>query len=439
MILRHDDHVGHGTSNAPDEFLHQVDLASEIVDSLRLGDHPRLTHQTLRGLLGLILLHLGLLTKNPRLNQRASRLVSVIANPVSHGARFAESVSSSVTSTSLSLVADIRLADPRLVINEHFPSLAARSMFRFSSFPRLAAAWRLRRSAELRGAATENLAWLYREYLFLAQAIRYSCARELLSTWPRGAVVLTDFDRAAYTRPWVWAARTCGYPLATLFHGSPNAANYLPLLAEYALLWGTAQEEWIRAHAPSATPVVVGRADLPETTVRLNPVKRVLICHSREVLSSHETEAIVSVIARLDARTVLRLHPTSDENGLTDGWERIAAKADDVQVSRLSLLDELGPHDLVICVSSSSAVEALAVGIPAIVIADDARVLPCDLDVIRDNSAEVLEEMSQRSGHRLDGTITILSRKLVDCTGAEASSRLDAALLTIASRSGATK
>jgi hypothetical protein len=118
---------------------------------------------------------------------------------------------------------------------------------------------------------------------------------------------------------------------------------------------------------------------------------------------------------------------------LDERWQKVAGFAHDIVVSRGSFVSSVCNSDLVICVASSSAVEAIAVGVAAIVIADDSRILPSDLEAIRSASPEVLHEFatqvraSTASTPHLDNLVS----QILEATGTRASHLLDSALVKI--------
>ncbi|MBC7594103.1 MAG: hypothetical protein H7288_09220 [Kineosporiaceae bacterium] len=156
-------------------------------------------------------------------------MVFVVSNPVAHGARLAKAVQKWTAGSAVLTVADARFADPSLQIDAGFPGISARSLAPISSLRNLAFALHLRRrlpSGELlRGSSN----CFYREYLFVAQAIRYRTLFSEVGNLSPSTVALADFDRAAYSRPWIWAAESAGLVTAMLVHGSPTVANYVPL------------------------------------------------------------------------------------------------------------------------------------------------------------------------------------------------------------------
>jgi hypothetical protein len=111
----------------------------------------------------------------------------------------------------------------------------------------------------------------------------------------------------------------------------------------------------------------------------------------------------------------------------------VASLAQDIVVSRGSFVSSLGSSDLVVCVASSSAVEAIAAGVPAVVIADDSRSLPSDLEAIRSSSREVLREFAAQDGVTVASTphLDTLASQILEATGARAGHLVDVALVQI--------
>lgn len=360
--------------------------ARAIVESLGRGDHVGLDRQRLRGAVGLVALLCGCAT--PTVRTPTARMLFIVANPVAHGARLAASVTAALPDGSI-VVSDHRLAEPQISRGADFPSLAARSLVPVVSPARLRRALRLRRFRPHAPAARSRL---FAEYLFLAQSIRFDAAADALHQGATRAI-LVDYDRHAYTWPWVAAAKKAGVRVATLVHGTPNRTNYLPVLADDVLAWGEIQETWLRRNGVDATIHLVGRPDVAETRSSLRAPARLVISQSAEVLSDAEVERLRhrASLARAESmQVVLRLHPSVSAEHLDRQWRLVADACDVTTAGRGSLSDEVTDRDVVIVIESSSAMDAIAAGARAEVLADAARDLPADLEaVVRAKQSEV--------------------------------------------------
>lgn len=361
----------------------------------------------------------------------------VVNNPVAHGAKFSSAITRHIVSQSVSLVADQRFSDSTLAVDVSFPGISASSLSTETNFRRLAFGMALRRRLPRGTRFLGSSCRLYAEYLFIAQAVRYLAAKSLISRLQPHTLLLTDFDRAIYARPFVWAANAAGLTTATLMHGSPNLANYVPVLADYALLWGDAQLEWIERHSPGTKSIVVGRPEIDLIPVARRPAKRIVVCHSRERLSRTEALMLVTQLCAFREEgmaIVLRLHPTVTKAQLDQRWASVAELADVVVVGQSSLLSSLEASDVVVCVASSSAVEAVEFGVPTVVIADSDRPLPADLEAIRANSPALLDALKADGGaeQKLVGDqLVSLSAHLVAAVGEKAGGLLDDAISII--------
>lgn len=355
------------------------DDAHLIAASLRQGDHTRLDRKRVRGVVGWAALALGCMTP-ARVGSGSSSVRFVVANPVAHGARLGAAVARILPKAS-AVVTDHRLADEALTAGDHFPSLAPRSMPRIVTLSRLSAAFRLRRSLRAVPAADSRI---YAEYLFFAQAIRFAAARDVLN---RGTtrLVLVDFDRPAYSAPWVHAAKAAGITTATLVHGVPNEWNYLPVMADHVLVWGEVQERWLRDHGVGAGIHIVGRPDIGHAPLQESPTPRLVVSHSAESLSAAEVRRVRARIVRArdqGMEVLLRLHPSLPVDRMGDDWQRVAEAVDRVVSGSSSLSEDLGCGDVVVAITSSSVMDALAMGVRAEVLADPERPLPADLEVL---------------------------------------------------------
>ena len=119
--------------------------------------------------------------------------------------------------------------------------------------------------------------------------------------------------------------------------------------------------------------------------VEEQPLARVVICHSREVLSAYEAEQIrvlIAMIKRSGGKASLRLHPSASSSDLDARWQSIADLCDDVASGRGSLIESLSGADLVVSVCSTAVIDAITIGVRGLVIASPERELPADLEVI---------------------------------------------------------
>ncbi len=355
------------------------DDARLIAESLQQGDHTGLDRKLIRGVVGWAALVLGCVTPT-RTRDSRSPVRFVVANPVAHGARLGAAVAA-ILPEGATVVTDHRLAAHALTAGEDFPALAPQSMMRIATLSRLGSALRLRRRLKALPAGDSRV---FAEYLFLAQAIRFAAARDALIA-SGTKLVLVDFDRAAYTAPWIHGAKTAGIATATLVHGVPNEWNYLPVMADDVLVWGEVQAAWLRSHSTSAGIHIVGRPDVMHGPLLERHPAQLVVSHSAEQLSDGEVGRVRDRIVRARKQgmeVVLRLHPSVSEDRLGDDWRSVAEAADRVVSGTTSLSEGLGADDVVVAISSSSVMDALARGVRAEVLADPERPLPADLEVL---------------------------------------------------------
>ena len=369
-------------------------LAEEVADSLKIGDHLRHDRQLLRSMLGLVTLVMILL-RRPKIIQRLTTDVTlVISNPVAHGSRFAGAVLEALTNMRVDALGDRRLAQgPILREMSHFPSLTARSLNGSVNWGMLAYAIRIRKRAALVQRDYPTLTRLYLETLFLLQAIRYCLAENRVRELPANHLWIFDFDRHAYCRPLVWWANTAGRATVTLVHGSPNM-NYLPPLAGSILVWGATQMSWFREASPTTRTHPVGR---PEFGLSFPPCppRTLRIMHSLEKLTNGERGALLQVCEaarQLGMEVSLRLHPSAVESQLDPVWKGILQQCT-LEDNSLGLLESFDGGDVILGITSTAVVDALACGLPAWTLADDDRELPCDLEALRQAKASLHAEV----------------------------------------------
>ena len=187
-------------------------------------------------------------------------------------------------------------------------------------------------------------------------------------------------------------------------HGTPSAATYLPLVAEQVLVWGRVQARFFAEHAPAAHVTVVGRPDLEPLDPQPRGPSRLVLCHSMEDLSATEVSRLGALVAQARAdgtRVVLRPHPRDPGLRSGRGWAGLTTSADEISLGPGRLADLLGPDDVVVVATSTSAVDALALGVRTIVVADPGRVLSSDLTAMRDHG---LQDGTEVTGTAVTGT-----------------------------------
>ena len=239
------------------------ELADEIVRSLKIGDHRDLDRKGMRGAVGLMLLAAAALRRKDRVLVLGvdAQVLHVVASPVAHGARLAHAARNAVTSMTVACVADARVADASITVDVNASGLAVRSMWGLASRRSVLQSLKLRRYAPRDGIRALSTNRFYSEYLFLAQAVRFITAADALASVPDSTLILTDFGRHAYAWPWVRAGVRRGLRTVTMVHGSPND-NYVPVLADTVLVWGSAQERWMHIHSPGTSVIIIGRPDI---------------------------------------------------------------------------------------------------------------------------------------------------------------------------------
>lgn len=360
----------------------------EIAESLKLGDHLRHDRQLLRGIATLgIILTFSMRGKKHIPRRRYIDMTFVVSNPVAHGSRLARAVQRALGDFRTSSVCDLRIGTRfNSTATYHFPSLTALSFFGWVNLALVVRVIKLRRAVTLAGTDYPTLSRLYLEALFLLQAIRYDLARQMVEDLPASHLWLFDFDRHAYCRPLAWWAGNLKRRTVTLVHGSPNA-NYCPTLAGHVIVWGEAQARWFQARDSKISTHIVGRPEL-NLTLPSASLRALRIVHSLEALTNTERDFLIKTCEdakRLGLKVSLRLHPSARESDLRSGWESVRALCS-LEDSSIHFLDSLQSGEAIVGVCSTAVVDALASGLPAWLAADQDRELPCDLEVVRNAS-----------------------------------------------------
>jgi hypothetical protein len=372
----------------------QAGLAEEVALSLKQGDHLRHKFQLLRGVASFVLLIAFLFTRKRALALPETDMTFAIANPVAHGSRSALAVTGSLQDRRVNLIGDRRLAHESIVGKmNYFPSLTIRSLQGFASGRTILRAIRLRMKATLRSAEYPSLGRLYLESLFLMQAVRYRLAEDYVQAFALNHLWLSDFDRSAYCRPLIWQARTLGRPTATLVHGSPSK-HYLPPIAENILAWGDVQASWFAKVAPQCKVRVVGR---PEQTTEVPSGKpqRLRIMHSMERLSDDEQKSLLRLYESAKGRGVrvsLRLHPSANATDVDAHW-RASLPVYELENHDLGLVESFRSGDVVVGITSTAIIDALACGLPAWTLSDASRDLPADLVMLRELGPSIYRDV----------------------------------------------
>jgi hypothetical protein len=366
----------------------------------------------------------------------ATAVLYAVANPVAHGARFSGATIRALDEyASTAVIADKTVASDTLRVDQSFPGLGRRALARGTTLRSLLFALRCRSHATSSELAMIGGSRLWREFVFAAQAARYQLAGDLMMRMPRSTLVLTDFDRSAYSRPLIRAAAVRGIRTATFVHGTPNSANYAPALADTVMVWGRAQDEWWKRASPGTRRQVVGRPDLVRRTDPLAKCIDLVIAHSAETLSAEEEESLLALLTsatRRGVRTTLRVHPSVSPSALEGAWRRVAERVDVLLSGTEAVADVTGPDTSVVVVSSSTLVDALLAGARGIVVASADRVLPCEVDYVHRHQGADLELIAFGPPAEVDQLFRSLTSSLVRCVGEDSAAELVQALSRIA-------
>jgi ketosteroid isomerase-like protein len=385
----------------------QKDVAEEVALSLKHGDHLRHKSQLFRAVVSFVMLFALLFTRKRAFEMPEADMTFALANPVAHGSRFGLAVMGSLRDRKVNLVGDRRLAHESIIGEmSHFPSLTVRSLKGLVNGRTILRAIRLRMNAAIQRAEYPTLGRLYLESLFLVQAIRYQLAEEYVQAASVNHLWLSDFDRSAYCRPLIWQARALGRPTATLVHGSPSK-HYLPPIAENILAWGDAQASWFDEVAPQCTVRVVGRPELKKEVPAGRP-QRLRIMHSLERLSDDERRSFLHIYESAKRRGMpvsLRMHPSANETDLDADWLALLPVYE-VENHDLGLVESFRSGDVVVGVTSTAIIDALACGLPAWTLSDTSRQLPADLVTLREYGPSIHRDVFQDQGDSGVGVMT---------------------------------
>ena len=351
------------------------------------------------------------------------RVAFVVSSPVAHGAKLAQAVLDAGTGVELVCEAHYSQLDRSPALD--FPGLGPRALRRTVSISDLLVAIRLMPAVWRRLGSTgqPRTAFLYPAF---AQSLRYSLATRLTP----GERVVVDFDRAPYSSPLLWASRRGGATVTTLVHGSPSEANYLPLVADRALVWGEEQRRWFADRGVHNT-VIVGRPDWRPLPVRLEQIRRLVVCDSMERLTPAELERLRHLVeAALSGGAVvaLKAHPRRNSGSDLLEWESELGGSFE-KVDGHSVHSTLRPGDLVVGCLTTATVEALIHGHPAVTISDlDRPGLPCDVAALGQATAQFLNAASR--GHLPIESVDWdgLAARIMAFGGAESAARIRATL-----------
>lgn len=358
--------------------------AKEVVDSLHPGDGVIRRWPVIYGLLGCCLLVIASM-KRPKMPP-LSKIMVLISNPVAHGAVQAEIIMSAIPEPRYSVVADSTHSSLTTDAQVNFPTTSPKSLIAFGVGSALIKALRIRMKVDLSTVSELSGSRVYKEYLVLAQCVRYVLAEQIWSMNPQVKLVVTDFDRHIYVRPLLDIARNNGISTVTTFHGSPSENTYLPIRAETAFAWGNVQEQWLAKVAPETHVCVIGRPVFSRKTYTNSAAPRLIVLNSLEILSTHEADKLVSLIAAHKAKnhqTLVRLHPKCRTRDIQQPtWGRVLDAVDDVVHTDGDLSLFLSQDDVVSGVVSTGMIDALMLNVQVVGAADILRTLPVDLRYI---------------------------------------------------------
>lgn len=207
------------------------------------------------------------------------------------------------------------------------------------------------------------------------------------------SLVVGDFDRARHAAPLFLAARKLGIPSMVIQHGVINGPlGFAPLLADKVAVWGGMQQTQYQELGVKASEVVVtGTPIIEEESVNklhrenqredlgvragekliafaLNPIGRKQIM--TQLKDYHAALGIIPM-----ARAFVKVHPAQDEYKIRDWITSAGIQKLEVFPSRKTLKDFLASCDLLVSHSSGLANEALAAGIPVIIL-DNLKLSP---------------------------------------------------------------
>jgi hypothetical protein len=406
--------------------------AQWLKTSLEVGDHRVPERRALWAGLAFAVATSSALVhfRKPDYRSGIASTVVYVSNPTGHGIRFVGATVSALDDGHVEIWCDERLDQGVLGTKKDFPSIAPRSIARHIGWRHLRLlAPNFGRGGDVLDVGTEY-SRLYWRYLLFAQRVRYALAIEHMSN-SEVKILLADMDRNSGCAPVVMAAKHLGITTATLVHGCPSR-HYLPILSDHVLAWSTVQRDWFKDSGVSCDIHIVGRPDISFPT-ETSTGGRIVFAHSREVLTDHEMhrlQALLIQAGKLGKTRSLRLHPQARSFASEGNWTEMSFDNIEIADGGLAWLTDC---ELLVTVSSTTAIDALSFGVPCMVVADPDRELPCELEHLR-----VMTDQSGSANnltHASDTYIANARAAILPLIGVDAAMRLSDVISQIAKMS----
>jgi hypothetical protein len=228
-------------------------------------------------------------------------------------------------------------------------------------------------------AASFAVGRLHRGYLAQTSIDLRAVERLLDARRPTAVVVASDAHR--YARLLVLAARDRKIPTVVLQHGALAFQDfYVPVVADRMLAWGPWCRDWFVARgAPAPAVHDVGFVRSPARRPLRSPADPAALraMFPTQPVADHVTVAMLDTLREVLAadaslRLVVRPHPGEGRRALLAarlaGWPAPLRERTDVSPPGRALADDLAASDVVLTSQSTVGIDALAAGVPVVLI-----------------------------------------------------------------------
>lgn len=186
--------------------------------------------------------------------------------------------------------------------------------------------------------------------------------------------IVTEFDRNSVSSALILSAKKYNIISITLTHGVICDYGFTPLLADYIFCWGELQQNQLKEQGvPPQKIIVTGNPMVKTFDQKEVSQSEKVVCFaiSPEILNRLMIELFISAVERIGAiKGMIKLHPSLQKKNylwINNLSSKIIVK-DYTEITNKELFEKI---DLLIVHQSGIANEALASGIPVVVLEPD--------------------------------------------------------------------